>query len=280
MAVQPFFNPIVEKLEIEDYPIVTDVTNGVKFAFGKKGTGGLPKTEQVTSQVNYDDGFYQKGNSSSPRFINNGDNTITDKATGLMWIKQPELIIPDGLNVNNIGVARGLWVSATTYNAGDIVTDVADNSAWFCLITNSDVAADFLTERLANPSNWSATKSVWAVDDGSGNLLPTRMIWDYTNGDPNALDLGLHASPGLTKSGHSDWKLPNIKELMSLVNYEIYSPAIDSVFTNCHSDYYWSSTVYASIVSFAWSVSFEYGDVIGIGRDYYSFYFVRPVRQC
>lgn len=45
--------------------------------------------------------------------------------------------------------------------------------------------------------------------------------------------------------GKSDWRLPNIKELQSLVDYSKISPTINLVyFPNTTNDIYWSSTSY------------------------------------
>jgi hypothetical protein len=65
---------------------------------------------------------------------------------------------------------------------------------------------------------------------------------------------------GLTNyAGHSDWRLPNIKELMSIVDYGTYSPSIDTTFFTSQSDYYWSSTTYANDTAYAWYVTFDVG---------------------
>jgi hypothetical protein len=48
----------------------------------------VAKTGQTTSYLGGDDGYSQKGVASpSPRFIDNGDGTVTDNLTGLMWAK-------------------------------------------------------------------------------------------------------------------------------------------------------------------------------------------------
>jgi len=50
-----------------------------------------PKTGQTTSYAAGDDGALQKGTAwPDPRFVDNGNGTITDKLTGLMWEAEPD----------------------------------------------------------------------------------------------------------------------------------------------------------------------------------------------
>ncbi len=66
----------------------TNIKKGVSI-FGITGTlsaYSMPKTGQTTSYTANDDGAYQKGFTGT-RFLDNGDSTITDNATGLMWMK-------------------------------------------------------------------------------------------------------------------------------------------------------------------------------------------------
>ena len=60
--------------------------------------------------------------------------------------------------------------------------------------------------------------------------------------------------------GYSDWRLPNQRELLSIVDRSRYSPAISSVFVRTASDYYWSSTTYVNSASWAWYVDFNLGN--------------------
>ena len=56
------------------------------------------------------------------------------------------------------------------------------------------------------------------------------------------------------------WRLPNEKELLSLVDYTVYNPSISSLYTHTTiSDYYWSSTTDAKYTSSALIVYFYDG---------------------
>jgi len=98
-----------------------------------------------------------------------------------------------------------------------------------------------------------------------GNVSEKRLTWAEANEACEKLEL---AGGG--------WRLPTIKELLSLVDYERHDPAIDPAF-ECQPNWYWSSTAYASApADCAWSVYFGYGSAGCGGRGYSGF--VRAVR--
>jgi len=67
----------------------------------------------------------------------------------------------------------------------------------------------------------------------------------------------------LSLNGHSDWRLPNKKELLSIVDYGTFNPSISSVFEmTTLDDYYWSSTTCAGYTRSAWLVYFRYSNTI------------------
>jgi hypothetical protein len=72
----------------------------------------------------------------------------------------------------------------------------------------------------------------------------------------------------LTVGGHSDWRLPTIRELLTLVDYERHEPAIDTDAFKCESSYYWTSTpAHSSPGVYAWVVDFGGGSADWGGQD-------------
>ncbi|MBI5593901.1 MAG: DUF1566 domain-containing protein [Deltaproteobacteria bacterium] len=80
--------------------------------------------------------------------------------------------------------------------------------------------------------------------------------------------------------GYSDWRLPSIKELAYIVNYNIPKPGptIDiTYFPNTQASYYWSATTYAYYPEIAWHESFYNGNIDDSGYKINTGY-VRAVR--
>ena len=160
-----------------------------------------------------DDGTVQAG--KTLQYHDNGDGTITDKVTGLMWEKKSD----DG----------GLHDQDTTYPWKSTITDT---------------------------------------------------IWDWLD------DVNAEGGKGFAR--HRDWRIPNVKELQSIVDYENSAPAVASAFnTGCGGNsvftgsctaasVYWSSSTFAGVSAFSWAVGFNFGLVVA--GDKSSAAHVRAVR--
>jgi len=123
--------------------------------------------------------------------------------------------------------------------------------------------------------NWVSNNNGTVEDKNNG------LMWQQTTGNndqPMIWKEALSYCANLTLAGYKDWRLPNIKELASLVDMSNHRrPVIDNkYFSNTRSDYYWSST---SLPNSAWYVSFERG-YSGNDKDSVksNSYYVRCVR--
>lgn len=127
------------------------------------------------------------------------------------------------------------------------------------------------------------TGLIWAPN---GNIMPTRDPgWDtdYTANDgrvkwQHALDYvaKLNSENYLN---HTDWRLPTVNELESLVNANEANTATwlnTQGFTNVQANAYWSSTTYPEYPISAWYVDMDNGYVHDNGKSGYIY--VWPVR--
>ncbi|MFH1748836.1 MAG: DUF1566 domain-containing protein [Planctomycetota bacterium] len=167
------------------------------------GTIALAATGQTTSYASGDDGETQEGQwlTSATRFVDNGDGTITDQLTGLMWLQDASCLATHGAQ----------W----------------ENDGW---------------------------------DDGWVPWLPALAFIGQINS-------GTAAACG---AGYTDWRVPNVVELESLVNAgeaEPYNWLIAAGFLNVENNDYWTATTDpAATATFAYVVNFEDGSVSRLGN--------------
>lgn len=75
----------------------------------------------------------------------------------------------------------------------------------------------------------------------------------------------------LVFAGHGDWRVPNLKELLSLVEHCTTNPSINaSVFPSTPGGYFWSGSPNASYSSYAWLVNFYSGYAGNDNRSNYN----------
>lgn len=161
-------------------------------------------------------------------------------------------------------------------------------------------------EELAqSASDWSCVRDnhtglIWEVKQpaGSGGLRDASHTYTWYNPDnsTNGGDAGtqnggtcqgsacdtqafVNAVNSQGLCGASDWRLPSVNELFSIVHNGRIEPAIDQAYFPHTPQYgwYWSSSPYAYYSNVAWGVNFSYGYVDSYFKSYGNFH-VRLVR--
>ena len=128
---------------------------------------------------------------------------------------------------------------------------------------------------------WPTFAFAGFVDNGNGTVTDTStgLMWQQaTASGTYTWKAALSYCEGLTLAGYTDWRLPNIKELRSIVDYDSYAPAIDTdYFPDTVSSDCWSSTTFAYGTGDAWGIYFYNGYDYG-SYSKSSSYYVRAVR--
>ena len=104
----------------------------------------------------------------------------------------------------------------------------------------------------------------------------TGLMWAVETLPRMTQEKAFEAAKASTLSGHSDWRVPTVRELQSIVDHSRSNPACALVF-RAKSAGYWTSTDYAPVPAYAWLVNFDDG-VTYVGYKYRNV-FVRLVRS-
>jgi len=109
------------------------------------------------------------------------------------------------------------------------------------------------------------TGLVWAKEPDS-----TRRMWNAALDYCTSLFLG----------GRKGWRLPNVEELLSLVELSQMRPSLPSghPFQNIKAATYWTSSTHATYTEGAWAVGMDGGSVELVSKEINTFY-VWPVRS-
>jgi hypothetical protein len=132
----------------------------------------LPKTGQTNVYIAADDGDFQAGTAwAVPRFSDNGNGTITDNNTGLMWLKsanEPGPLIWFEALAYCTNVSTGGYTDWRLPNLNELETLRDASSSAPCLPIGHPftavVAADYWTGTTYAPN----TADAWALDMNDG----------------------------------------------------------------------------------------------------------------
>jgi hypothetical protein len=168
------------------------------------------------------------------------------------------------------------YLSSTTYTHSPYCAW----SVWFSYgICMYEYKSDTYGYARAVRGGHSGVAGRWGINnDGTVSDYSTGLMWQQATVKNMTWDQALAYCENLSLAGHTDWRLPNIHELISLSDYGKYNPAIDiNAFPDTASDFYWSSTNLSFTPGGAWLMGFHYGNNI-FGNDKQSQFCARAVR--
>lgn len=163
---------------------------------------------------------------------------------------------------------------------GALSSPVVGQTGQICL-SETEIPSSTPTSRFSNHGDGTVTDNetglMWAQcaagrsgpDCGSGRHA--KYTWAGA----------LARAAGSNLAGFDDWRLPNIKELLSIVEQRCVYPSINqaaSVFPNTRPDRFWSASPYTGRSSSARYVEFSFGNSSLTERDHDSLV-VRLVRS-
>jgi hypothetical protein len=187
---------------------------------------------------------------------------------------------------------------------GAATTDVLSGKTFWGL-TSGEWGLQTGTAAIPSCTPSSAANSVFS-DNGDGTVTDNRtcLMWlkdadcvgqrAWTDVDTSTEVVALingASCDGYTGGTYTDWRLPTVQELQSLVHYGYYNPAMsnaagdeqwntgtpsDDAFSGVQTSNYWSSTTYVYDTADAWYVYLYYGVVYPNGKT--STYYVWPLR--
>ncbi|MBT7154531.1 MAG: DUF1566 domain-containing protein [Deltaproteobacteria bacterium] len=236
---------------------------------------------------------------NEPSYTDNNDSTITDNNSGLVWQKEVNdsmytwSAASDYCSNNTAALSGTAWRLPTDYELMTIVdysiNDPAINTAYFTNTkfayywSNSILASDANNVRVVHFGNGyvslaAKTDNTYVrcvreeqsqigsfTDNGNKTITDndSGLIWQQEEAGQKTWDNALLYCEELTLAGMSDWRLPNIKELLSVIDRSVANPSINTTFfVSASSLNYWSSTTDVSNTNNAWDVAFLNGYVL------------------
>ena len=167
-------------------------------------------------------------------------------------------VVDSNLKAENIKSGVTIFGHAGTA-AGGAGHDLPDTGQITSFASTFDDDADIVSgaqPSFTDNSNGTITDNrtglMWVKDGLSAPGADSGLSWE---------DAGKYCQD-LTFAAYTDWYLPNVRELMSIVNYQNINPTIDTGYFTTWNGPYWTSTTYMSGTGSAWKVYFNDGSVV------------------
>lgn len=265
----------------------------------------IPDTGQTTSYT----GTFGEDHDytiNSPSYTDNGDGTITDNLTGLVWQKEDDATTRTwsdaGTYCTNLSLTGIGWRLPTDLELMTIVDygkySPSINTSYFPNTQSSYSSAYYWSSIPYNTTDaWIVNFSYGFVrnmvktnshyvrcvrggqitssftDNGNGTVTDavSTLVWQkQDDATTKKWEQALTYCEGLSLGGFTDWRLPNAKELRSIAGSSNYFPNTGTI--------YWSSTTCAYSTTDAWGVWFSDGFVYGSNKTSIGNIYVRCVR--
>lgn len=194
------------------------------------------------------------------------------------WRLPSKMELSTLVNAGNVSPAIDTqWFPKTEASRYWSSTTLADTSAWNVSFQEGYVVFSHVSIEMqarAVSAGFVVPFDLSDNNDGTVSDPNTELMWQKCNygqewngseceGEPVILnwEQALSYAEGLNWAGYSDWRLPNINELQTLVNNSTFGPAVHPPFNseNTESDRYWSSTTCSHDMSSARHVNFYQG---------------------
>ena len=194
------------------------------------------------------------GTAFADRCVDNGDGTVTDTQTNLMWTK----------NANPIGERN--WHDAVSACSS---FSIAGIGGWR-LPSRDELLALYKAMSRGHPFTRVQSSAYWTnerqvrrfVDNGNGTVTDpvTGLMWTKDANPIGSLNWfeAMSWCSSFSISGIGGWRLPS-KDELSAIYHAI--KAEHPFFTGVQSSYYWSSTTHAGSTDLARVVHMDDGDV-------------------
>jgi arylsulfatase A-like enzyme len=149
------------------------------------------------------------------------------------------------------GSASGNRLTAYPMGAWSEVK-LPDTSQVVSTTTTFGEDSDYTTTPSANPQSYT--------DNGDGTITDnvTGLMWQKADAGEMTWENAVNNAGAVTTGGHSDWRLPNPHELMSLFNYETGNPAMNATYfppASPSAEYWWSRDVFGTSTTNVWCVN-------------------------